>query len=558
MKYYILPACLYLLALPVFGQSGEDKIIFKAMQDEMERNLHDLSLPKAPKPFFISYVVGTSHQFEVIGSLGSVLLSQNSPAGVAGGVKMLLGDYSMTSERKYPNSPTAFTLPTEVDYDLFRQSFWLETDAAYKSALQDYSAKVASRKRNMMSEEEKKLLDLEKTEPLTGTIEAPVTFEFDQKQWEDNIRELSSVFRNYPELFNSMVSVRGMDMEVYLKNSEGVTVKQPVQMVKIQAEADARTKDGVKITDSWSMVVAVPQQLPSVKELKEKIENFASKLNELKNSEPIAEFYCGPVLFEGGAVASIFTENLLSQSGLFAYRKPETPQPVRGGGGLKSLSDRINMKIIDNRVSIKNYSSLNKYNDTPLYGAYEVDAEGVKAPKETTLVENGILRGLLNGRVPALHATHSTGSSRYVANPDEVAYMTAPGTIHISVKNASKPENLKKQLLSIAKEDGLTYAYIVRKIAGASSLIYRVNVNDGKETLVRSGDISPVVLKNLRRMSGISAKENVTNFLVDGRVLSSMIYPSAMLLEDVEINKMESKKENEPALALPPVSGIIK
>ena len=41
---------------------------------------------------------------------------------------------------------------------------------------------------------------------------------------------------------------------------------------------------------------------------------------------------------------------------------------------------------------MKNYTSLDKYDGTPLLGAYEIDAEGVIPEKEMTLVDKGILR----------------------------------------------------------------------------------------------------------------------------------------------------------------------
>ena len=61
----------------------------------------------------------------------------------------------------------------------------------------------------------------------------------------------------------------------------------------------------------------------------------------------------------------------------------------------------------------------------------------------------------------------------------------------------------------------------------------------------------PITLSHLRRLSAISNKENVANYLLDGEVMSSIIYPSALLLEDIEIKKAEVKKESEPALRFP-------
>lgn len=553
IRYYLSFVFLFLGLIPVLAQSGLDQTVVKAMQDEMERNRQELVLPKADKPFFIAYTVGVSRQFEIGGELGALVVSNVIPRQMTGGVKLLLGNYKMTSDRKYTGASARVDLPIEPDYDLIRQEFWQETDAAYKAALQDMGGKKAWRKKNVMTEEAG-LADLAQAKPLQMILKSPQSFSFDRQQWEQNVCELSAIFKEYPDLFNSSVTFSGLDMEIYLQTTEGTKLQQPLSMVRLEAGAYARTDDGIKLQDSWSVTVPFPQQLPELKVLKEKIHTFARNLSALKKAPEVSEFYCGPVLFEDAASAAIFEENLLTNKGLLAYRKQETPMGVRYN--VKSLADRMNMKIIDNRITVKNYSSLDKYNGQPLYGAYQVDAEGVVPPKEIILVENGLLRQQLNGRVPAPNCTASTGSARYIADADDISFMTAPGTVHITVKNGSKPENLKKMLLKTAREDGLAYAYIVRKLGRTATRLYRVNVSDGKETLVRSGDIAPIVLKDLRRISGISAKENVANFLLGNKVLTSLIYPSALLLEDVEINKTEAKKESEPALKFPLLEGI--
>lgn len=553
IRYYLSFVFLLLGLIPVSAQSELGQTVVKAMQDEMERNRQELVLPKADKPFFIAYTVGVSRQFELCGELGALVVSNVVPRQMTGGVKLLLGDYEMTSDRKYTGTSVRVDLPIEPDYDLVRQEFWQETDAAYKTALQDMGGKKAWRKKNVMTEEAG-LADLTQIKPLQRTLTPLQPFSFEREQWEHNICELSAVFKEYPDLFNSSVTFSGLDMEIYLQTTEGTKLQQPLSMVRLEAEAYARTEDGIKLQDSWSVTVPFPQQLPELKVLKEKIHTFARNLSALKKAPEVSEFYCGPVLFEDAACAAIFEENLLTNKGLLAYRKQETLMGVRSN--VKSLADRMNMKIIDNRITVKNYSSLDKYNGQPLYGAYQVDAEGVIPPKEITLVENGLLRQQLNGRVPAPNCIASTGSARYIADAGNISFVTAPGTIHIMVKNGTKPENLKKMLLKTAREEGLAYAYIVRKLGRTATRLYRVNVSDGKETLVRSGDIASIVLKDLRRISGISAKENVANFLWGNKVLTSLIYPSALLLDDVEINKTEAKKESEPALKFPLLEGI--
>lgn len=90
----------------------------------------------------------------------------------------------------------------------------------------------------------------------------------------------------------------------------------------------------------------------------------------------------------------------------------------------------------------------------------------------------------------------------------------------------------------------------MRSLAGKASRIYRVDL-DGKETQVRFGDVSGLTLINLKRMLNISSKENVSNYILNGQLLSSLIYPSSILVENIEINKSDVKKDKEQVLTFP-------
>lgn len=546
MKYILSLLLCFLLLGPVFAQSEQDQVIFKAMQDELQRNKENLALPGMDKPFYLSYSLGRYRQFEVSGALGAITNSLNLPWRGVGSSQLFLGNYDNTSDSRYIGQFMKVGMPAEADYDMIRQNFWLVTDAAYKWALQESAAKEAALKANPQTPEEAALPDLVKAEPITKIVESK-PYDINMKEWENAIRELSAIFKNYKDIYNSSVGISGLDMEVYKQTSEGVTMKQPVSYVNFYAQGFVNTEDGVRIGDVYSVLVARPQDMPSLEELKKNVTAFAENLIKLKNAPEVEEFYSGPVLFEDGASAGIFTNNLLNQGGLFAYRKADNGR----GQAAKTLDGRIGRKIMDNRLTVKNYSTLDKYNGVSLLGAYEIDAEGVVPEKEMTLVDKGILRRMLNGRVPSLKTPQSTGSSRFVMTGSDIVYVTAPGTIHIEVEKGTKQDKMKKALIKAAKDEGLDYAYIVRSLAGMASRIYKVDVKDGSETQVRFGDVSAINLAKIKRVLDISSKENVSNYILNRQVLSSLIYPASILIEDVEINKSEPKKEKEPVLKFP-------
>lgn len=547
MKYNIILLLLLLFCGAVNAQNNGDEIIFKAMQDEMERNKTELSLSGMEKPFFLSYSIGISRQFEVVGVLGSVTNSFYLPARSIGAIQTLLGDYNNTSDSRYIGQVPRVGMPIEADYNLIRRNAWLGTDAAYKNALRERAVKEAYLKANPLTEEEAALADLTKVEPISRIEGRKLPYTINIDDFQSKVRELSAIFKEYKEIFNSMVVISGFDMDVYKQTSEDVSFKTPVGYVNIIAQGTIRTDDGVRISDSWSAMYARPDDIPALEELKKEIKKFADNLMGLKNAPLVDEFYSGPVLFEDGACSSIFINTLLNQGGLFAYRKPA--QAVQQQP--RTLDNRMGKKVVDNRISIKNYSNLEKYNGTTLLGAYDIDAEGVVPEKELVLVEKGILRNILNGAVPSLKAPQSTGSSRFIMTNTDLAYVTAPGTIHIEVDKGAKPEKMRKALIKAAKEEGVDYAYVVRKVAGPASLIYKVNLKDGSETQVRFGDLSAINLAKVKRVLEISGKENVSNYILNRQVLSSLIYPSSILIEDVEISQSVLKPEKEPPLVFP-------
>ena len=545
MRYYILLLLAVLFMGPVSAQNETDEVIFKAMQDEMGRTQEQLMLPNSPKPFQVTYGVVRSRNFNIRGALGGVSLSGVSGWQTLCASQLLLGDYQHTNDTRYGGAAPAVGSASEIDYDMLRRSFWMVSDAAYKFALQEQAAKESYLKTNPLPADVANLPELQKMEPVEKIINRDEPFEIDQKKWENIVSEVSAIFNEYKDIYNSSVGVSGTEIEIYKLSSEGVKLKQPMSYVSFYASAYVMTEDGVKIADSYSLFGKDLQDLPSLEELKEGVRNFAEGLLKLKDAPVVDEYYSGPVLFEGGVTSSIFIGNLLNQGGLFAFRT------AIGQKQPQTLENRINRKIIDNRLTVKNYTKLNKYNGVDLIGAYEIDADGVVPADEMTLVDHGILKMFLNGRIPTTMAPQSTGSARFVPASDGFLTVTAPGTIHIQVEDGLKPEKMKKALIKAAKEEGLSYAYIVRSVNGVASKIYKVDLKDGSETQVRFGTVSGIDLSKIKRLREISSKENVLNYILNRQVLSSLIYPDAVLVDDVEINETEPSKEKASALTFP-------
>ncbi len=559
MKRYFLSIIFFLVWTHCFTQDHKkDEIIFKAMQDEMNRNYKDLSLPDAPEPFFIGYMLSDCQYLKIKGSLGSIITSVEYPLIRNHAVRLLVGDYKCNNEFKYdgPRYPGGKST-IENNYGQLKRDFWLTTDQAYKQACQDYSAKTALLKQQNLTEEEMNLEDLLKIETITKINNTPQMPLPDKNLWEKNIRGLSAIFKKYKNLYDTDVELSVMYLEIYYKTTEGTTLKQPVNIISLVAKASVRAEDGTVFSDSYSVQAQNENDMPSIEKLEKRINEFAEKLIRLKDAEPVNEYYYGPVLFEKQAAFHIFSENFVTTKGLITYRKPEdigagnlieaiSKMIQQKSGRETSLNSRIGKRIIDSRFSVKNYTSLKEYKGKKLFGFYEVDADGLVPKEELTLVDNGILKGFLSSRIPTLGAKESTGSNRFGADVSRLATYIAPGSVHIIFNGGVTEPELKKNLLESAIREGLDYAYIIRKMGGASISLYKVDVKTGEEKMMRSAGIDEIKLSKLRRVLGVSNNEEVVNYLYNSKVPVSMIFPSAILLEDIEIYEPQTPKKEKP------------
>lgn len=545
MKYRVL-LTLILLSGVLHAQTPEELIIFTAMGDEQVRTKERLALPMMSKPFYVSYAVSLSRQYSVEATLGSVLNSVLLPLHLMGTAQVLIGDYNRTNDLRHVGQFLRVDLGGEIDYNAIRFGFWLASDQAYKIALQEFSAKKAYLEANPY-EVPQGLPDLLPTPSVEKMVQAKQPYISGISEVETMARELSAVFGHYKEIIGSKVILQGNEMTFYKLTTEQVAIKQPLDFVELYMEAAVMTATGEYIRDSYILLAPSFTALPALDELKQIVAGFARRLMDLKNAEVFREEYSGPILFENEAVRQIFTENLLGNNGgLCTYRMPLGEREAT-----TSFEDKIGKKLLDSRLSVVNYSSMTEYMSVPLLGSYVVDAEGVVPEEEMLLVDKGVLKKELNGKIPTNKVRYSTGSARFIPARGDVIYVTAPGTLHVKANDGLKPEAMKKALLKVAKEEKMDYAYIVRRLSGNASLLYRVDVKTGKETQVRFGKVSPVNMAKLKNIRAICSSERVNNFILDKGAVVSMIYPASFLLDNADITVMNVRKRKLPALKNP-------
>jgi predicted Zn-dependent protease len=525
-KRIVLAVIISTLAFLASAQS--ENVILKAMNDELNRSMTELTLPNHEKPFFISYSVTDTRETAINASLGALLRATTFPTRVKN-VRVMVGNYDFNDEsldvsNNQVSELNEINIPIDNDYNGIRRSFWTTTDAVYRAAAKSYKDNVA-----FLKEQKKELKDV----PHRSFAKAPVTkinklrkaTEIDRQKFEFLAKELSGIFKNYGDIVSSGVFISIVETDNYFINSEGTEIATTDFTVAISANAQVKTDEGEFIFDHTSHRVLSLDKLPDLETLRKEIKQMADRLTTLRKTEVFKDSYTGPVLFVGTAATDVFSSSLFSFGESFSASKNIT-------NGYSTSDSKLGKKVVDDRFTIKSLPKMKSFNDTELLGSYEVDDEGVVPPDELVLVEGGVLKNLFSDRTVTKEGQTSNGHG------------SGPGVIAVSANSGVSIDKLKEQLIETAKEEGLEYALMVKHFSsGAVRSIntYKVSLKDGKEELIRAANVRTMNLKSLKKVLGVSNEQIVRNTEV-GRFGTSLslISPSAILLEEVEVEGARS------------------
>lgn len=565
MKNLIKRITLFISMLLIFIASISAKtktthdIILSAMKDELTRNLKQLQLENLQRPFFISYTVRDFTSVSISATLGALIESEVSPLR-SYNVRVMVGDYQMTDENFQDSAPSGFQssllqgmdeLPIEDDYYGIRRALWISTDRVYKSASEKYERKRAALQQQELSEEERSLEDFSRAPVVKYRKPAP-EFKFDRACWEGIVRQLSSLFKAYPDIYASQVRFNLVHGDSYFINSEGTEVIQPFKLASIIVNGSTQAVDGDWLTDAFFFIGFSPDELPSLAVLNQETNSLVERLLALRRAPVFEGAYTGPVMFEGSAVAELISQQLFERpGGLLAFRKPVSAamgrsQPLPS----QSLEDKIGTRILSRDLSIMARPTLKSFAGTNLIGSYEVDEEGVVPANEIVLVENGILKTLLSNRTPTLKIKSSNGHERPMFSLGRFAgSRLGPSVIVVTSNQGKTSAEMKTELLKLAQQEGLDYAIIVRKMMFSlrPAMVYRVWVADGSEELVRSASLSRLAVSSFRRIYLASSEQILYQ---KGGIPASYIVPNALIFEELELE--QEKRSFTPKLPVVP------
>jgi len=310
---------------------------------------------------------------------------------------------------------------------------------------------------------------------------------------------------------------------------------------------EATTQDGQTLMDNFSVEHRALELMPDIETFTKSCESFTESFLQLLDAPMIDDAYCGPVLFESQPLVESIYRFFMNQQTLFA-----TPKPI-GGGFMNNLELKMNKKVISRSLSIKSITGLQTYDGLTLEGHYPIDFEGVVPEKEFFLIENGVLKSLLNRRTPTKKVPASNG--HYRLNINSMSPQITPGNILFSSNETFPKAELKNKLIEAAKGEDLDYAYIVRRMSGNSVMTYKVYVDDGREELVRGAVLDGFALNSFKRMIG-AASENVAINFSGYNALATFVVPDGIIFEELDITKNGNLNLNTPFSIPKPVMTV--
>jgi predicted Zn-dependent protease len=316
--------------------------------------------------------------------------------------------------------------------------------------------------------------------------------------------------------------------------------------------------------------------MPSEAEMTRGITRLAENLVALARA-PKGEDYNGPVLFEGQAGPQIFAQVL-------AKNLTVTRQPAGGRGGAAQAGEfegRMGARVLPDTFDVVDDPTQKEWRGKALFGAYDVDREGVMA-KPLHLVEKGALKGYLLTRQPVRGFEGSNGHARL---PGTTANYADISNLFVSSSETIPAADMKKKLVELIQTRGKPYGIIVRQMdfpstapldelrsmlqgspgathpVSAPLLVYKV-FPDGREELVRGLRLRGFTARSLKDILAAGDDAAPFDFLDSTAPFAAIeagasytteacVVAPSILIDDLELHPVEDELPKLPVVPAP-------
>lgn len=589
---------------PAFAQvqratPGDTDQTLRAMRDELDRSKERLRQGELERPYYIEYRLLDLDVRTVVASFGAIVNSSTAKNRFMA-VDVRVGDYKVDSSNFLSSDAfqgfigTTGTVGIDRDYESLRQDLWLATDQAYKGALTN----AAQKRAYMRNLAQPTNIDDFSREPAVTSVQPLPAIDWTSRNWEDEAKTVSQVFRAFPQLHNSRVTYHMIYATFYFLTSEGTQVRTTRTLAAIEAGVETQADDGMRLHNAYSAYKLRPADLPAASQVRGELERISRELGALRAAGPAPD-YTGPVLFEAPASAALLAQLIApsitgSRPPLASFQYFE--QMLERMGGRSEWTGRLGQRVLPVNVSLVSDPTLKEFQGQPLIGGYDVDDEGVPG-RRVSLVENGMLSGFVMSRRPGPDFQKSNGHGRAaLAGVLGNETKALSSNVIFQASDTLSTADLKKKFLDACRADGKPWCLMVRQmdnpvlavlrqhdagdvfgqlasgVGGGDRLpllVYRVSVADGKEELVRGAWLTGLSLRNFRSLAGIGNDFAVYNYNQDARIggttlgafgaaqggiPSSLVAPS-LLFEELEVRGARpSGSRRPPVLPAPPLN----
>jgi predicted Zn-dependent protease len=589
------------LAQPQQTASADSDHTLAAMQDELERSRTrlELTIPgtnQPARPYFIQYRVLDLDVRTIVAEFGA-LVSSTSGRNRIMSVDVRVGNNNLDSSNFITDEGfsgflgSTGTIGIDRDYDSLRQDLWLASDQAFKAAVENYSKKQAFMSRLAKAPS---IPDFS-TATSTVSVEPLQPPDWTARNWEQEARTVSAALRQFPQLYSSRVVYHLIYTTSYLLNSDGTKIRVNRSLAAIEASLETESDDGMALHNFYAAYRHRPDQLPAADAVRKDLETAGEQLITLRVSPPAAD-YDGPVLFEAPAAGSLLAQ--MMGPSLSGARGPLAMQSAFDQlmdrlGGRSEWTGKLGSRVFPGTVSLLDDPTARQFQGRDLLGTYDVDQEGVKAQR-VEVVNNGLLLNFLMSRRPGPDLDHSNGHGRaaYLGDPRPMA-----SNLFFTSSDGISPDDMKKKFMDACKKNGNKWCLIVRTmdnpvlgvreqedlseiVMGAASgaatgdrlplLVYRVDVADGRESLIRGARLAGLTLRAVRNIAAVGNDATAFDFMqsqqagfagtalaafgaADSGVPSTVVAPS-LLLDDVEVHGARGEPERLPLVPPPPIN----
>ena len=548
-----------------------DPVLLSAMAGELARAMQQLGSDtaaktaektgdvKQPKPYFMSYTVADAESLAISAQYGAITSAQGNRARTAD-VQVRLGSPAQdnTHGDHRASALTTVPLPLTDDKAAIARMLWFATNRGYGKAL-DALLKVKT-EQQVRAKEEDASADFSEQKAQSAIVPAAPPLQIDQEQWKTRLREISAIFRGYPDIYYDAANMQASNETDYFVSSEGARVMSPNHVARLVVVARTRAADGMDLFRVETFEADAAGNLPGQTEVLAKTKAMADNLVALRTA-PITEPYNGPAILSGRAAAVFFHEVL-------GHRLEGQRQ--RGDEEGQTFTKMLNKPILPSFLSVADDPTLASFHGQPLSGHYVFDDEGQPAQR-VQLVDDGVLKTFLMSRLPVASFATSNGHGRAQTGKMPTGRQ---GNLIVTSTKTETDAALREQLKAEAKKAGKAYGLFFEDISSGFAVttrrspqafsvvplvVYRVFVDGRPDELVRGVSIVGTPQAALNRIIATGDHQDVFNGecgAESGTIPVSAVAP-AMLVSEIETQRQAQGTARPPIVPPPPVAGAV-